>query len=279
MRPQKGKYLIKGFLDHKEKYQLTPDIELHIDKSFDNNLRTRNSQLGIIAEVDEENVLNLSKGDIVVVHHFTFHGDIAENKGFAMQQHVIHNDELFFLIEPNRIFATYNDKKLKPVGEYVFCDKIKKEQGIIFIPEYLLVETNKAVVTHADGDIQEGDILIMPDSAMYEIELDKVLYQRVYKSDIFAFIRNGELTPYRDYFLAEDLEEESGSSLDLSMVKKKTAKSKILMVGDRNRDVKAGEIVYRGIGTGLKYEGKVLLNFDHYHFVIDDINGEIKKTA
>ncbi|MCW3111387.1 MAG: hypothetical protein JWQ09_5893 [Segetibacter sp.] len=279
MKPQKGKYLIKGFLDHKEKYQLTSDIELQIDKSFDNNLRTRNSQLGIIAEVDEENVLNLSKGDIVVVHHFTFHGDIAENKGFEMQQHVIHNNELFFLIEPKRIFATYNNKELKPLGEYVFCDKIKREQGIIYIPEHLLVETNKAVVTQGIGDIQIGDILIMPDSSMYEIELDKVVYQRVFKTDIFAIIRDGELLPYRDYFIAEDLQEESKGTLDLSMVKKKTAKSKVLVVGDKNKDVRVGEIVYRGIGTGLKYEGKVLLNFDHYHFVIDDPKGEIKNIA
>jgi hypothetical protein len=279
MIPQKGKYLVKGFLDHKEKYQLTPDIELYIDKSFDSNLRTRNSQLGVIAEIDEDNVLNLSKGDIIVVHHFTFHGDIAENRGFEVQQHVVHNNELLFLIDPSRIFGTYNDGVLKPLGEYVFCDKIKKEQGIIYMPEHLLVENNKALVTHGNGDIEKGDILIMPDSSMYEIELDKVFYQRVFKGDIFAYIRNGEFYPYKDYFLAQDLPQKEHAIFDLSMTKKKTVRSRILNVGEKNRDVQVDEVVFRGADSGLKYEDKVLLNFDHYHFVIDDPNGEIKNIA
>lgn len=271
MRVLHNKYLIKGLLDHKESYTLSNGIELKIDKSWDNNLRTRNSQLGVIAELTDKNELGLAIGDTVIVHHFSFHGDISENKGFQLQQHIEHNGELYFTIHPDRIFAKYNNKTIEPLGQYVFCKHMQKPEnkfGLI-LPETAMIEENRAMVTHGNGDILTGDIVLFPNYSMYEIILDKVPYQRVMKRDIYGYIRNGEMKPYDKYFLAKDEEviKKSGA-IDLSLTKPKGKTSTVIQLGDGCDYIKEGEKLYRGANSGLKYEDNVLLNSDHIHFKV-----------
>lgn len=272
-----GKYLIKGVLDHKENYELEGGITLKIDKSWDNNLRTRNSQLGIVAQVPDGNPLKLREGDMVVVHHFSFHGDVAANKGFELRQHIVHNGELLFVVDQDRIFARYNNKTIEPIGEFVFAQHITRPPnpfGLI-IPDHLNIEQNKALVLFGNTDIHEGDVVVFPENSMYEITLDKVTYQRINKRDIFGYIRYGVLVPYREYFIAKDLPAKNDGPIDLSLAKPRGVTSEALEIGADCKYIAPGERVYRGLNSGLKYEDKVLLNDDHIHFKIEQ-DGELK---
>src|SRR5580698_1041611 len=81
-------FYLLSMVNHKETYELTDEVTLHIDKRFENNLRERNPQLGRVECIGDDNPYGLEVGDIVAVNHFTFYGDIGSDKGYILKDHV-----------------------------------------------------------------------------------------------------------------------------------------------------------------------------------------------
>lgn len=263
-------YYLKGILDHKEKHQLTPDIELTIVKDYENNLRQRNPQLGIVMAMPEDNHLELVIGDYVVVHHLVFCGDIGPDRAYEEKPHIIFEGEKLFPCEGNRIFFKYKDKIPVPVGDYILAKTIETDEtkGGLYMGKSVM--SNECEVTFGNCGVNAGDRLLVTNKGMYEIIIDKVVYQRVLKQDACAVIKNGVAELINNYIMGIDLPQEETDQLVYTGKAPKTVKTEIVKVGPDVTGIKIGDIAYRNPVGGIKREGFVFLNDDNIHFYLTD---------
>lgn len=249
MKANKGTYLL-SMIDHKAEYQLNDDITLQIDKTFENNLRERNPQLGIVEALPDDNFYNLKIGDTVVVHHFTFYGDIGANKSFQLQDHITCEGKKLFRVYEWGIFCTYNNGKIQPVDNFILCntvDEDKSQSGIILESK---PHKNKAIVTYGDNDLKAGDTVLVLDNALYSITLDKHEYFKVKKDEVVAILKGDEIVPVNGNMIIEYLPEKE-NMLDLSWCKKTnnvTAKKE------------SGELLQVYRNQGVKYQDKRIID-------------------
>lgn len=192
---------ILSIIDHKSTVFLSEEVTIQIDKSYENNLRERNPQLGRIEAVCEsDNPLGLSVGDIVAVNHFTFYGDIGANKSFVYQPHVEWEGVKLFRVLPRQIYFKYNEGVPQPIGDIVLCASVAEKDILGFDPnvgqffhtkEFVQVGT----VAYANCGFEAGDEILVLRSSMYLITLDRVDYFKVLAKEIVARIVDGEAIP------------------------------------------------------------------------------------
>ncbi len=198
---------------HKDEVELTPDVTLKVDKSYTNNLRDRNPQLGIVEAICEEaNPLGLTVGDIVCCNHFTFYGDIGANRGFNLQPHVEHEGKLLFKVSPFNIFFKYNGGAVEPLGDIVICTDVAERDILGFNPNEVTFFHNtefeqRGKVLCGTG-FEEGDEVLTLRSSMYLIELDRRDYFKCRRSEIVAVVRDGVAYPTEGNFIIEYLPDE-----------------------------------------------------------------------
>ena len=177
MKAKNNKYLLTPIL-HKDSYQLTDDIVIAIDKSFENNLRERNPQLGTVEAMPDNNFLNLKVGDVVACNHFTFYGDIGQDKAFTFRDHFEHEGKKYFPATEFQIFFKYNDKQPEVLSGYILCEyniEVEEHFGVYF------GEKESIMCTHG---IYAGKEVIVLKNAMYLITLDKKEYYKVREDEV-----------------------------------------------------------------------------------------------
>lgn len=151
---------------------------LEIDKSFENNLRERNPQLGRVEGVPDGNVLGLVEGDVVAVNHFTFYGDIGANKSFKLQDHFVHDGKMIFRATLRQMFFKYNDKTPECFEDYILCEKHTEPEehfGVYFGDKTTWVCTHGCYV---------GSEVVTLKNAPYLITLDRKEYYKVRKDEV-----------------------------------------------------------------------------------------------
>jgi co-chaperonin GroES (HSP10) len=255
MKSIKGTYLL-SMIDHKATHQLTDEITLEIDKSFENNLRERNPQLGKVEAIPDDNFLKLEIGDTVAVQHFTFYGDIGTNKSFALQPHVKHDGKLLFKAHQWQIFFKYNNNVPEPLDGFILCDNVEEDQSESGIILESKPHKNKAIVTFGHNEFKVGDIVLVLDNALYSITLDKKEYFKVRTDEVVAKLDGDKIIPVNNNMLIEYLPEKE-SIFDLSFVKK----TNNLTAKKDNGDLVQ---VYRN--QGVKYGDKRIISEDMIAF-------------
>lgn len=231
-------------INHKENYHIdTPDgeqIDLYIDKSFENNLRERNPQLGLVEAIPIDNPYNLVVGDIVAVNHFTFYGDIGTDKSFKIQPHVEYGGKKLFKVLLRQIFFKYNNKTPEPVGEFLLCRDVQEQSTLCMNPnsgDFFWTKEFKqeGIIFYGNNDLPAGTKVLVLKNAFYLITLDKVDYFKVLKDEIVAKIIDGEGMPVGRNMIVEYLPEKPHSFLDLSQTKKgNNCRAKVLAIGEIN---------------------------------------------
>lgn len=265
-------YILSPIL-HKETYELTNEITLKIDKSYENNLRERNPQLGTVEYVPENNIYGLSVGDIVAVNHFTFYGDIGPNKSFTTKPHVVHDGKMLFKALPRQIFFKYNNKHPEPMADFVLCHAVDEKEELHIEPNsgdfYRTKEfAQKGTIWFGNDEFPSGTEILVLKSSFYLITLDRVDYFKVNKNEIVAKIVEGKLLPVNGCGLVEYIPEKEHPFLDLSMMKKPNNTTARLLSGDpvinmmvEGVDKDSGLLqVYRN--QGVPYNGKWIVNED-----------------
>lgn len=260
------KYILSPILDHKEKYDLG-GIEIYISKEFENNLRQRNCQLGVVEVLTPENPLKLSLGDIVFVNHFTFHGDIGADKSFTLNHHVEYEGKKLFTAEMRDIYFKYNDNKVEALPNFLIVEGSKsadKTDSGIFIEQTQYKD--RGTIIYADDESMIGKEIYVENYALYPLDLRGEDLYRVNVNDVVGYMENSKFIPANGRVVLEDIEELTSSFLDLSMVKKPTTvKSKIIKKGICAKEYdnfNEGDIVLRGRGYGVKYNDHYVVSFD-----------------
>ncbi len=219
LTPNEGIYLL-SMIDHKSTYRLADDLEISISKEFENNLRERNPQLGLVEFIPGDNPLELKVGDVVAVNHFTFFGDIGKNKSFNIQDHTVLEDKKIFKVLPRQIYFKYNNETPEPLKDYILCQEVEIEDTVTYVDGEFKHEKKwkqTSVVTH--GDWKGKTILVLPNS-FYLVTIGKTDYYKVRKDEVVAFIEYGEIVPINKNIVVEYVPEKEHPFLDLSMVKK-----------------------------------------------------------
>ena len=130
MRSPNGNYIL-SMIDHKGKVMIG-DVELLVSKQWDNNLRDRNPQLGVVEFAPGGS--ELKPGDIVACSHFTFYGDIGPDKSFTLQSHVEHDGKKLFFAEPYKIYFKFNNNIPEPIKGIKIAYDVKEKEDITFNP-------------------------------------------------------------------------------------------------------------------------------------------------
>lgn len=210
-------YLVEGLLDHKEKYDLAGN-EIFIDKTYENNLRERNPNLGIVYGLSKENTLKLNVGDYVITSHFAFTGGIGVNKSYEMNDHVVVDGKKLFKIHPNDIHFTYNDKVIAPIGTYLGVEQVEdtiEQSGIMTT----VLHKDRGRVIYPNCGIPYGTEVLLEQHALYEVNFDKKTFYRIRESEIVGIITEEKT----EGIPAEDLLQYKDNPL-LMLMMQKTAK-------------------------------------------------------
>lgn len=234
MKANKGTYLL-SMIDHKAEYQLNDDITLQIDKTFENNLRERNPQLGVVEAICEENDLNLKVGDIVAVQHFTFYGDIGPNKSFTLQEHIEIDGKKYFRVYEWGIFFKYNNQIPAPVGNFILCDKIIGEKVNEYNEDGIWIGSkeyeHKGIVTYGNDNFKEGEIVIVLKNAFYSITLNKKEYFKVREDEVVGIFKGDKLVPKGNNLLIEE-EKEIPHPFLIGLKKINNLRATLIDIGD-----------------------------------------------
>lgn len=265
-------YLLSPIIDHKEKYSLG-DIEIQIVKNYENNLRSRNCQLGIVEALTEENPLNLCLGDIVFVHHFTFHGDIGANRAFKFNNHIDYEGKKIFRVPAHNIFFKYNDNNIEVVGDTMILEEVMSPQ---MSPSGLYLEStqykDRGRVIYSSDDTLVGMTVFVDTNALYPLELKDKKYFKVFGKEVVGMIYDDELFPTKGRVLLEDEPDKVlRGDLDLSLAKKETIiKSKVIRSGILSKEecvIKIGDTVLRARDYGIKYKNQVVVKVEDENII------------
>lgn len=267
LQSTKGYYVLEGILDYKEK-TVIGGVDFYIANNFKNNLRERNSQLGIVRATPPENPLKLEIGDTVCVNHFTFMGDIGEDKSYQLRPHTVIDGKKLFRVHPNNIFFTYNDKVVKVLGETIICEEVMED---IITKSGIFVESihhkDRANVTHGNADIEDGALVVVEQHALYPIELDKKEYLKIMLDDVVAVIDNGMIKPYKGRVYVQDLPAKE-HFLDLSLANiESSIHSKVIAVGVEVDDIEVGDTIIRTPNSGIAIDGGFIINPSYDHVI------------
>lgn len=262
LKTQKGIYLLRGDLKHKEHYQLTDDVAIYIAKEFENNLRERNPQVAYVEGIPEDNPLNLMYGDKVFVNHMVFFGEIGKDSPeYILQPHVTHKFEKLFPCLIKDIYFKICEEmvgsdQLEPIDGILLMNPITDEEVTasgIFVGEK--ERKDVATVINGKGRYVQSETLLVETNALYPFIYEKVKYFRLRESEVMGVVFGGILLPANDRILVENLDSEAKESLiDLSMVKGvEDIKSLVIAVGDNILDYKDGDTVLRRKSRGVKH--------------------------
>lgn len=268
-------YFLSPILDHKEKYDLG-GIEIKIAKDYENNLRSRNCQLGIVESLTDRNPLGLEVGDLVFVNHFTFMGDIGHDRSFMLKEHFEYDGKLLFPVNPQNILFKYNNEDIEPVGDTVIVEEVLSEEqtpsGIILdVKPY---KDRGRVIFALDGSLL-GETVIVDQHALYALELKGKNYYKVRYSEIAAILRNDSVAPSFNRIVVRDCDKQVKSELDLSFMKQpNTRESVIVSVGEINHPrhlwAATGRKILRFSNSGIPVGDYEIVSLDE-----DRILGEI----
>ena len=271
-------YILSPILDHKEKIDLG-GTELTIVKEFENNLRRRNCQLGIVEALTKENPLNLSLGDIVFVHHFTFHGDIGKNKSFTLRDHAEVDGKKIFRVPVINIFFKFNNEVVEPTGDVVVLEEMhspdKSDKGFDLISEPY---KDRGRVVYAKDESIIGKVVFVEKNALYPLEIKGYDYFKIFENEIVGFLEEGQIYPAKGRILLEDFPDDiMKGDLDLSLIKKTNdVRSTVIRTGELDKIqkyddwIKKGDTVLRSRSGGIKYENQVIVALadDNIHGVL-----------
>ena len=117
--------------------------------------------------------MNLNVGDIVLVNHFTFYGDIGEDNAFIIKDHILYNGVRVFKATPFQIFFRLNGDLIECMPDYLICDyRVEPEEhfGVYF------GEKKSVHCTH--GKYAGREVVVLK-NAMYLITVGKKDYYKV----------------------------------------------------------------------------------------------------
>jgi len=260
MISSKGTYLL-SLINHKEEYQLTDDVVLYIDKSYENNLRERNPQLGKVEALPIDNWLCLSVGDVVAVNHFTFFGDIDKDRRTVVKPHVVHNGIALFPANERQIFFKYNNRVVEPLPGYEVCSNVAEEFELKFVEQTAEIVrqksfANKGVIAYGK---RKGTEVLVKKNAFYLITLDGVDYFKVRKDEIVATLQNEVVVPEQGQLLVEYIAKVQHSFLDLSMCKLSNNVTARVLTSAID-GIESGETMQVWRNNGVEYNGKWLID-------------------
>jgi signal peptidase I len=169
-------YLL-SIIDHKSTYDLA-GVTIEMQKQYENNLRERNPQMGRVEAVPNDNPLHLNVGDVVVVNHFTFYGDIGEDKSFIVKPHLLYEGIRVFRAEERQIFFRMNGDLIECMPDYIICDyRVEPEEHFgVYFGEKKWIEC-----TH--GKYAGKEVVTLKNS-MYLITIGKTDYYKVRTDEV-----------------------------------------------------------------------------------------------
>ncbi len=271
---------ILSIIDHKAHHEIQVGgdvIDLLVDKSYENNLRERNPQLGRVEAVGDDNPYGLIVGDIVAVNHRTFYGNIGDNRAFIVKDHFEMDGKWFFKVLCEQILFKYNNKTPEPLGDTIICTEVSelselRSEANKDINFYRYKEFGQfGTVLCGDSDLPCGTRVLTLKYAFYLVTLDGMDYFKVKKSEIVGRISGEDIVPVGKYILIEYIEPEKRHAfLDLSFVKKELGvKARILasntlpiseMINWRTETPSGDVLVFRN--QGVEYNGKRLIDIE-----------------
>lgn len=267
LKTQKGIYLLRGDLKHKEEHRLTEDVTIYIAKEFENNLRERNPQIAYVEGIPEDNPFNLNYGDKIIVHHMVFFGEIAKDSpDYVLQPHVVHQYEKLFPCRLNDIYFRVLDNlegsdQLVPLEGILLMEPVVDEEetasGI-----YIGSKERKDVASVVSGDsYHKGDQLLVETNALYPFVHNKVKYFRLRDSEVMGLINEDNvLIPANDRIVLKDGDLVKDSFLDLSLVKGvEDIQSEVISIGENVRDFEVGTTVLRRRSRGVRHNGLIVV--------------------
>lgn len=278
LRTTTENYILSPVLDHKEKIDLGGQ-EILIVKNYENNLRRRNCQIGVVEAVPQENPLKLKVGDTVFVHHFTFHGDIGQGRSFTLRPHADHEGKKIFRVPVVNIFFKYNDETIEAMGNVVILEEMysPSKSSIGLELESKQYKDRGKVIYAADESII-GKVVFVEPNALYPLEIKNKSYFKIFEDEIVGYFEDDQLYPAKGRVLLQDFEEDTTKNdLDLSLVKKtNSVRATVIRTGQldekqhHNEWIKKGDTVLRFRNYGVKYEGQVIVALadDNIHGVL-----------
>lgn len=265
MKSLNSTYIVSGQLDHKENHQLTEDISLKIEKQWETNLRERNPQIATIEAVPADNPLNLEVGDKVIVHHFTFYGDIASDKGYQLQEHFNVGDKKLFKALCRQILFKMNNDTPEMVGSVLLCLKSIEET---FMGDVYLGEREFVKIAYGNDRLLAGTEVILEPHALYPIDVNGTMYYKIFENEVVATVVCGEAIAYDDTIVVKDIE--SKKSVIELLGKSQFGYSRVVEVGSRATGVQKGDVLYNWVQQGLNIDGKRLINEDNIIGIAQD---------
>lgn len=257
-------YLLSPILDHKTKVDIA-GIEILISKDWENNLRLRNCQMGIVEAIPEENPLRLSVGDIVFTHHFVFNLDIGRNRSFIFRPHVEVDGKKIFRADPRTIFLKLEGDEITQLGDVIVLAPVPyNEQASTF--DLVGHFKDRGRIIYPTEGYEVGDVVLVEKNALYPLDLRGKNVFKIYRGEIVGKITGEEVLPAPGRVLLVDEEEYLQSDfLDLSEVQAQgsVVKAEILKVGDMKgicaNEFKAGDKILRGRNYGIRFNNQFLV--------------------
>ena len=131
----------------------------------------------IVLEVPKINNTNISKGDIVLVHHNVFRrwtdvrGKEKNSKNyFDDDTYIVYQDQIFL----------YKNKDWSPMPGFCFVQPIKAISKLDIEQEQPL----KGIVTYTDGSVDKGELVGFTPNSEYEFVFEGKRLYRVYSKFI-----------------------------------------------------------------------------------------------
>jgi co-chaperonin GroES (HSP10) len=219
-------------------------------------------------------------GDTVFVHHFTFQGDIGQNRSFTEKEHIQYEGKDLYPVMKDKIFFKYNNDEIEPLGDFVIVEEVLTDEQT---PSGIFLEQkpykDRGRIIYALNIDLLGEVVLIENHALYPLEIKGKNYYRIYENEIAGFITTGEVRPSENRILVVDHDLEAKSSLlDLSfMAKPNTTKSTIVSVGKITHKMwdwaKIGETILRYAGSHIEFEGVKIVNLEQ-----DRVIGTVPQT-
>ena len=156
------------------------------------------SREAIVISEPKNNVINVTKGDNIIVHHNIFrrfydvHGVEKNSKSYF-------KDDMYFC-DPSQVF--FNITTNTAIKNYCFIQPIVKNQGVILEQEF--EEPLKGIVAYTDneGFIEKNDLVGFTPESEYEFIINgKRLYRVPIKSISIKYERKGTEVEYNPSWL------------------------------------------------------------------------------
>lgn len=256
-------YLLSPILDHKTKYDLG-GIEIHISKDWENNLRLRNCQLGVVEAVPELNPLQLAVGDMVFTHHLVFQSDIAKRRGFNLNPHAEIDGKKIFRVKPELIYLKFVGEDVQQLGTVIIVGPVSQEDESATIKELGNFKDRGRIIYPTEG-YEVGDIVMVEKNALYPLEIKGRTIFKIYRKEIVGVLDGEDVIPADGRLLLLDHEHFYESEyLDLTgIAQENTILSEVVKVGNMEKicanNFRPGQKLLRYRNYGIKYKDMYLV--------------------